>query len=133
MSSPTPPSCLPTANFWTETEDQILRSSVLDQADKETIDWHRVAAQLTSRTNKDCRKRWVYSLCPTLNKGTWMRKENDLLHGRLSPVLFKQEIRTILEMQDDILRKAVYAHGRRWIEIVERYFPHRRPNATRSR
>ncbi|KAJ5957959.1 uncharacterized protein N7479_005109 [Penicillium vulpinum] len=116
MSSPTSLSCLPATNFWTETEDQILRSSVLDQADEETIDWHRVAAQLPGRTNKDSRKRWVYSLFPTLNKGTWTERENDLL-----------------QEGDDMLRKAVYTHGRRWIEIVERYFPHRTPNTTRSR
>lgn len=32
-----------------------------------------------------------------------------------------------------MLRNAVQAHGRKWIEIVERYFPDRTPIATRSR
>ncbi|OQD95992.1 hypothetical protein PENVUL_c099G03252, partial [Penicillium vulpinum] len=160
MSSPTSLSCLPATNFWTETEDQILRSSVLDQADEETIDWHRVAAQLPGRTNKDSRKRWVYSLFPTLNKGTWTERENDLLqegvrihgtrwsliarvvqtrnpdqcsrrwHEVLKPFIDRSSRWTLYE--DDMLRKAVYTHGRRWIEIVERYFPHRTPNTTRS-
>lgn len=32
-----------------------------------------------------------------------------------------------------MLRNAVRAHGRRWIELVERYFPNRTPIATRNR
>lgn len=32
-----------------------------------------------------------------------------------------------------MLRNAVRAHGRRWTEIVERYFGHRTPIATRNR
>lgn len=80
MSVPKLPSTSPSANFWSEAEDRTLRMAVADQRNEETIDWHRVAAQLDRRTNKDCRKRWVYSLLPTLNKGAWTEGEDQLLH-----------------------------------------------------
>lgn len=37
------------------------------------------------------------------------------------------------DAQDEILKNAVRAHGRKWIEVVERYFPDRTPIATMKR
>ena len=75
-------------NFWNKEEDEVLRQAVAEQDGEETINWHRIADKLPFRTNKDCRKRWVYSLQPTLQKGVWTEEENQLLqegirtHGR---------------------------------------------------
>ena len=47
--------------------------------DSHPINWQSVAKQIPGRTNKDCRKRWVYSLAPSIRKGTWDNKEDALL------------------------------------------------------
>lgn len=41
-----------------------------------TISWHKVATHLPGRNNKDCRKRWSYSLAHTIRKGTWSKEED---------------------------------------------------------
>jgi hypothetical protein len=41
-----------------------------------TISWHKVATQLPGRNNKDCRKRWHYSIAHTIRKGTWSKEED---------------------------------------------------------
>ena len=38
-----------------------------------------------------------------------------------------------IDTQDDMLKHAVRAHGRAWVEIVERYFPERTPLCVRNR
>ncbi|KAH6854764.1 hypothetical protein B0I37DRAFT_388661 [Chaetomium sp. MPI-CAGE-AT-0009] len=59
------------------------------------ISWHKVAAHLPGRNNKDCRKRWHYSIANTIRKGTWRREE------------------------DEKLREAVELYGARWSKIAE--------------
>ncbi|EAQ89485.1 hypothetical protein CHGG_06104 [Chaetomium globosum CBS 148.51] len=59
------------------------------------ISWHKVACHLPGRNNKDCRKRWHYSIANTIRKGTWMREE------------------------DERLREAVELYGTRWSKIAE--------------
>lgn len=41
-----------------------------------SISWHNVATHLPGRNNKDCRKRWNYSLAHTIRKGTWSKEED---------------------------------------------------------
>ncbi|CAO1601157.1 hypothetical protein XANCAGTX0491_004821 [Xanthoria calcicola] len=60
---------------WTPMEDEILRRTLAEQPEDE-VSWLDVASQLDGRTNKDCRKRWVYSLCPTITKGQWSEWED---------------------------------------------------------
>jgi hypothetical protein len=79
MATPQSSSAALPTKFWTEAEDQILRKAVSEQQHEEATDWHQVAAQLPDRTNKDCRKRWVYALLPSLNKGVWTEEEIQLL------------------------------------------------------
>ena len=38
-----------------------------------------VAARLEGRNNKDCRKRWAYSLAPSIKKGPWDEYEDAAL------------------------------------------------------
>ena len=62
-----------------------------------SISWCSVAAHLPNRNNKDCRKRWHYSIAHghTIRKGTWTREE------------------------DQRLRDAVVIHGTRWSKIAQ--------------
>lgn len=101
---------------WTPEEDQLLSEAVakgessdevtpyspfsLTNNDTETpkhgpVSWHKVASHLPGRNNKDCRKRWHYSIANTIRKGTWMREE------------------------DERLREAVELYGARWSKIAE--------------
>ena len=57
----------------------------------------------------ECSRRWHESLNPNINHGRW----------------------SLLE--DQVLREAVQTYGRRWTEIVERYFPNRTPIAAKKR
>jgi myb proto-oncogene protein len=59
-----------------------------------SISWHKVAAHLPNRNNKDCRKRWHYSIAHTIRKGTWTKEE------------------------DEKLLAAVEKHGARWSKVA---------------
>jgi hypothetical protein len=85
------------ARRWTEGEDQILRKAVAEYSEYhahasssycmvltsteegDSVVWHEVASNFTDRNNKDCRKRWVYTLAPSIKKGAWDDAEDSLL------------------------------------------------------
>ncbi|KAM5383753.1 hypothetical protein ACJZ2D_001742 [Fusarium nematophilum] len=60
-------------------------------------DWHRIAAKLPNRTNKDCRKRWVNKVRGGLRSGPWS------------------------EAEDQKLREAVEKYGQRWTVISQEF------------
>ncbi|KAK7756914.1 hypothetical protein SLS62_000930 [Diatrype stigma] len=62
-------------------------------------DWNRIAAKLPSRSNKDCRKRWVNTLSGSLKKGTWDEDE------------------------DERLIAAVHLHGQKWTLVANESCP----------
>lgn len=41
------------------------------------MDWREVARELDGRTNRECRKRYCYSLSKGIKKGTWSRSEDE--------------------------------------------------------
>ena len=49
------------------------------EASSRSINWHAVAAQISGRSNKDCRKRWHYTLAAKTNKGPWSHSEDERL------------------------------------------------------
>ncbi|EGD95280.1 hypothetical protein TESG_02769 [Trichophyton tonsurans CBS 112818] len=147
--------------LWTKEEDALLRKAVNESmARGGDINWHRIASNIPDRNNKDCRKRWVYILAPSLNKGAWNKTEDEKLlqgiqkhgfrwalvsqvvgsrqpdqcsrrwHESLNPEI-NNDRWSLLE--DEILREAVEIYGRRWTEIVDRYFPNRTPIAAKNR
>ncbi|KAL8792168.1 MAG: hypothetical protein Q9195_005264 [Heterodermia aff. obscurata] len=79
---------------WTASEDALLREAVA-QHDCTNIDWQEVATHLEGRTNKDCRKRWVYALRSVVNKGPWVQDE------------------------DRRLKAGVELHGCKWSKVSE--------------
>lgn len=52
---------------------------MISTEEDEQIGWHDVASNFTDRNNKDCRKRWVYTLAPSIKKGAWDESEDALL------------------------------------------------------
>ncbi|KAH9208146.1 Homeodomain-like protein [Leptodontidium sp. 2 PMI_412] len=63
---------------WTEEEDSLLRNAIA-LYEGQITDWVYVDSHVEGRTNKDCRKRWVYSLEPNINNGPWQESESALL------------------------------------------------------
>ncbi|OCL02962.1 hypothetical protein AOQ84DRAFT_368788 [Glonium stellatum] len=145
---------------WTKEEDAILREAVESYEKEEPISWNDIASRIEGRSNKDCRKRWVCGLAPRINKGPWVGDEDELLregvrlHGTrwtaVSQIVGSRQANQCSRrwhevvkpninrerwsiFEEEMLKRAVVAHGRKWIEIVERYFPDRTPIATRQR
>ena len=50
------------------------------------VDWQEVASRLEGRNNKDCRKRYVYSLAPSIRKGPWSEYEDEALRAAVRRV-----------------------------------------------
>ncbi len=81
---------------WTQEEDEVLLEALncrgiisfgllqiyeltVTIAEDDNISWLEVASRLEGRSNKDCRKRWAYSLAPSIKKGPWDEWENTAL------------------------------------------------------
>ncbi|AEO65561.1 uncharacterized protein THITE_2045382, partial [Thermothielavioides terrestris NRRL 8126] len=131
-----------------------------EKPEQGTISWHRVASHLPGRTNKDCRKRWHFTLANTIRKGTWMRDEDERLvkavevYGtRWSKVAQAVGTRNGDQCskrwydcldpridrspwtpeEDEKLVTLVACHGRNWSDIVQRHFPNRPPISAKNR
>ncbi|KAL7953991.1 Homeodomain-like protein [Trichoderma compactum] len=64
---------------WTNAEDEILMLQVMSQELLgQPKDWSSTAAIISSRSNKDCRKRWV-RLNGCIKKGEWSSSEDTQL------------------------------------------------------
>ncbi len=71
---------------WSRAEDERLAHLVrLEEANAPSNNtptkmWSRVAAQLTGRTGKQCRERWLNQLKPGIRRGSWTDEEERILH-----------------------------------------------------
>ncbi|KAK1750301.1 Homeodomain-like protein, partial [Echria macrotheca] len=147
--------------IWTPDEDRVLSRAVAKETPSHgTISWHRVAAHLPGRNNKDCRKRWHYSVSHTIKKGTWTKDEDEKLlkavekygarwskvaavvgsrngdqcwkrwYDCLDPRIDKSPWTA---EEDGKLLQAVEAVGRNWSEIVTNNFPNRTSLSAKNR
>lgn len=103
-----------------------LRASSLQviTIDSTTIDWQEVATHLEGRTNKDCRKRWVYALRIVVTKGPWGQDEDQRLeagvelHGcrwKSYIVMYQQPILTLVLGGTKYQRS--WAHGKQIVRL----------------
>ncbi|KAJ2987587.1 hypothetical protein NUW58_g4421 [Xylaria curta] len=146
---------------WTEEEDCILYEETQKQElAGETKDWHRIAAKLPGRTNKDCRKRWVNKVCGSLKKGAWNKNEDERLldavdrHGQkwtlvANAVGFRSPDQCAKRWQskldpnlehggwtieeDELLLNLVQENGREWKMFQEQNFSRRSTNELKNR
>ncbi|KAI0103341.1 Homeodomain-like protein [Nemania sp. FL0031] len=146
---------------WSEEEDCILYEETQKQElAGDTKDWHRIAAKLPGRTNKDCRKRWVNKVCGSLKKGPWSKNEDESLldavdrYGQRWTLIASQvgfrspdqcakrwqsKLNPNLEHggwtieEDELLLTLVREHGREWKMFQEQNFSRRSTNELKNR
>ncbi|KAI0872290.1 Homeodomain-like protein [Hypoxylon argillaceum] len=126
----------------------------------DTKDWHRVAAKLPGRTNKDCRKRWVNKVCGCLKKGPWNKHEDESLldavdrYGQRWTLIanevgyrspdqcakrWQSKLNPNLEHggwtveEDELLLNLVRENGREWKMFQEQNFLRRSTNELKNR
>ncbi|KAK4125379.1 hypothetical protein N657DRAFT_570512, partial [Parathielavia appendiculata] len=155
---------------WTPEEDRLLAEAVAkgnlksdqlsETPNQGPVSWHKVASHLPGRNNKDCRKRWHYSIANTIRKGTWMREEDERLREAVE--LYGARWSKIAEAvgtrngdqcwkrwydcldpridkspwtaeEDAKLLALVSQYGRNWSDIVHRHFPNRTSLAAKNR
>lgn len=80
----------------------------------ETIDWHRVASHLPRRNNKECRKRWVYSLESKICKGPWDEEEDRCLKNGVA----KFGLKCVLNLFSALFTSADLGSAR-WAAVAE--------------
>ncbi|CAF3518627.1 unnamed protein product [Fusarium graminearum] len=148
---------------WTAAEDATLRTLVGHFGASRGSEgrWKDIAAGLEGRTAKDCRKRWLHSLDPSLRKGRWTSQEDEILlsaYARLGPLWndiaslipgrkddqcskryndilnpsAKNRLSDWTAEEDNLLRQGVAALGHRWVAISAR-IPGRPPLTCRNR
>ncbi|KAI0196798.1 Homeodomain-like protein [Xylaria flabelliformis] len=142
---------------WSEEEDRILYEETQKQElAGDTKDWHRIAAKLPGRTNKDCRKRWVNKVCGSLKKGPWNKNEDECLLdavdrwtlvanevGFRSPDQCAKRWQSKLDPnlehggwtieEDELLLNLVRENGREWKMFQEQKFSRRSTNELKNR
>ncbi|ROT35242.1 hypothetical protein SODALDRAFT_329430 [Sodiomyces alkalinus F11] len=146
---------------WTEDEDNVLYEEAIKQASSGPIkDWHRIAAKLPGRTNKDCRKRWVNRVRGGLRSGSWSEAEDQMLRDAVAQ--FGQKWTKIAQVfgfrspdqcakrwqytldpkldhrewttpEDHLLLDLVQKVGRDWKSICHQHFPTRSRNDVKNR
>ncbi|WJG36102.1 heterokaryon incompatibility protein-domain-containing protein [Fusarium oxysporum Fo47] len=148
---------------WTPAEDATLRTLVGHFGASRGSEgrWKDIASGLEGRTAKDCRKRWLHSLDPSLRKGRWTSQEDEILlsaYARLGPLWneiallipgrkddqcskryndilnpsAKNRLSDWTAEEDNLLRQGVAALGHRWVAISSR-IPGRPPLTCRNR
>lgn len=63
--------------IWASSEDEALKSAIARCG--EPISWEEVAKSVIGRTPKQCRERWLFRLCPSVNKSPFQKWEDELI------------------------------------------------------
>lgn len=62
---------------WTPQEDELLRQWAETQ--KGAMRWAECSARIPGRSGKQCRERWMNSLCPDIKRGDWTPSEDAVI------------------------------------------------------
>ncbi|EAY17254.1 Myb-like DNA-binding domain containing protein [Trichomonas vaginalis G3] len=63
--------------LWSPSEDELLRKAV--SVMKQPISWEEISKFVPGRTPKQCRERWLFRLCPDVNKAPFQKWEDELI------------------------------------------------------
>jgi hypothetical protein len=61
---------------WNAEEDEVLARWVTQEG---PLKWSKCSAKIPGRSGKQCRERWMHSLCPDVKKGNWTSEEDQLI------------------------------------------------------
>ena len=61
---------------WSPAEDLLLKKLIIG---RRIPNWAAIAKRFTNRNARQCKDRWNYYLCPTVNNGEWTPEEDALL------------------------------------------------------
>ena len=61
---------------WSPAEDMLLKKLILSKA---VPNWTLIARKFKNRNVRQCKDRWNYYLCPTVNNSEWTKEEDELL------------------------------------------------------
>ena len=70
---------------WTEEEDEALRVAVSVYTKGQRIKWTLIADQIPTRTDVQCRERWMHCLDPNIVTGPWTEEEDRALLSAVAP------------------------------------------------
>ena len=70
---------------WTEEEDEALRVAVSVFTNGQRIKWTLIADQIPTRTDVQCRERWMHCLDPNIVTGPWTVEEDQALLSAVAP------------------------------------------------
>lgn len=65
---------------WTAAEDAQLYKLLIGQY---SVNLDNVAKLMYNRNARQCKDRWNYYLCPTVNNGDWSHEEDELLNQKV--------------------------------------------------
>lgn len=63
--------------IWTNEEDCLLRQAISES--NAPVNWEKIAQFVKGRSAKQCRERWQFRLCPTVNKEPFQKWEDELI------------------------------------------------------
>ncbi|EAY08992.1 Myb-like DNA-binding domain containing protein [Trichomonas vaginalis G3] len=62
---------------WAPHEDELLRTAVTEHS--QPFQWEEISKFVPGRTPKQCRERWLFRLCPDVDKSPFQRWEDELI------------------------------------------------------
>jgi len=63
--------------MWSKEEDVALTNAV--KVSSEPISWDEISKAVPGRSSKQCRERWLFRLCPGVNKAPFQKWEDELI------------------------------------------------------
>ena len=100
-----------TKGIWNPEEDDALRKAIAMV--KGNISWEDISKKVPGRNPKQCRERWLYRLCPGVNKTPFQKWEDELI------VLERQKIGNHwTAIASKLPGRTSYAVKNRWYTVL---------------
>lgn len=124
---------------WTEEEDEWLRVGIEVHGDNPIGGWSLISAYVPSRTDVQCRERWLKVLDPSLVKEPWSAEEDSIFYSLMGNV----DVDDVDGNDDDAIdhnnsnnsnNDSNHNHkGMHWSLIAKEHFPNRNDRQCRRR
>ena len=106
-----------TKGIWNAEEDEALRQAI--SMVKGNISWEDISKKVPGRNPKQCRERWLYRLCPGVNKTPFQKWEDELI------VIERQKIGNHwTAIASKLPGRTSYAVKNRWYTVLRNRISH---------